>query len=343
MPGATRPTFTMLGSVALLLAPACGGDDGGGGPDGGNGDGGNGDGGDSAWAAAPAIPGGPIQETAAVALGDDVWVIGGLTSFVDHTTAVWVFDTVAGTWSAGPALPSPMHHANAAVVDGSVYVVGYLGAGFTASGTVLRHTPGVDPGWTARATMPAGTQRGASITGVLDGKIYVAGGLRGSTAVADVSAYDPDADTWDDSLPDLAMSRDHGCGGVLGGALVIAGGRQGDIGSTTATVVALAPGGTWTARADLPTGRGGTACGVVGDRLIVVGGEGNPATSSGVYAETEAYTASSDRWETLEPMPTPRHGMAAAAVGGVLYVPAGATRQSVGPVDTHETFTLPAP
>lgn len=324
--------------VLAIAIGACGGggadDDG----DDGGGDAGS-DGAASRWAEAPPIPGGPIQETAAVALGDDVWVIGGLTSFTDHTSAVWVFDTVARTWSAGPSLPQPVHHANAAVVDGSVYVVGFLGQNFAASGTVWRHTPGVDTGWVARQAMTAGTQRGASVTGVIDGRIYVAGGLRGFGAVTSVSAYDPAVDAWDDSEPDLPMARDHGCGGGLGGALIVAGGRQGDIGSTTRSVLALTPGGGWEVRAELPTGRGGTACGVVGERLIVVGGEGNPDAASGVFPQTEAYDADTDTWATLEPMRTPRHGMAAAGVGGVLYVPAGATTQSVGPVDTHETFT----
>lgn len=326
------PPLVLASILAACAGPAPGG-----------GDGGDGDRTDadprSRWAAAPAIPGGPIQETAAVTVGDAVWVLGGLTSFVDYTAAVWVFDTVAGTWSAGPALPAPVHHANAAVVDGSIYVVGMLGAGFGASGAVWRHTPGVDAGWTARAAMPAGTQRGASITGVLDGRIYVVGGLRGGAAVPDVSAYDPRADAWDDAVADLATARDHGCGGVVGGALVVAGGRQADIGSTSPRVFALTPGSGWTERAPMPTGRGGTACGVIDGRLIVVGGEGNPATSSGVYPEAEAYDAAADRWTALEPMRTPRHGMAAAAVGGVLYVPGGATQQSVGAVDTHETFT----
>lgn len=316
---------------------ACGGDDGGDG--GGDGDAGT-DGAASRWAAATPVPGGPIQETAAVAVGDDVWVLGGLTSFVDYSDEVWIYDTGAGTWSPGPTLPVPMHHANAAVVDGAIYIVGYLGAGFGASGAVYRHTPGVDAGWVARTAMPAGTQRGASITGAIGGLIYVAGGLRGGGAVADVSAYDPAGDSWDDALDDLPMPRDHGCGGVLGGALVVAGGRQGDIGSTTTSVVSFAPiDGTWLELADMPTARGGTACGVIDGRLIVVGGEGNPDAASGVFPQTEAYDAALDTWVTLEPMRTPRHGMAAAAVGGVLYVPGGATQQAIGAVDTHETFT----
>jgi hypothetical protein len=39
-------------------------------------------------------------------------------------------------------------------------------------------------------------------------------------------------------------------------------------------------------------------------------------------------------------MPTPRHGMGAAATGGRLYVPGGATVQAFGAVATHEILTL---
>jgi hypothetical protein len=38
-------------------------------------------------------------------------------------------------------------------------------------------------------------------------------------------------------------------------------------------------------------------------------------------------------------MRTPRHGLGAAVWDGVLYTPGGATVESFGAVDTHETFT----
>jgi N-acetylneuraminic acid mutarotase len=325
-------------TIVFVLAVGCGGDDGGGGGDI-DAAAGDGDGGASKWAPAATIPGGVIQETAAVALDGKVWVIGGLTSFTDYSEKVWVLDTAAGSWSAGPDLPMPVHHANAAVVGSSIYIVGALSTGFNAVGVVWRHTPGVDTGWVARASMPAGTQRGASIVGTIGGLVYVAGGYRGGAAVAEVSSYDPVNDSWDDAVTDLPASRDHGCGGVIAGKLYVAGGRMADIGSTTNTVFELTPGGAWTARAPMPTARGGTACGVIDGRLIVVGGEGNPDVASGVFPHNEAYTAATDAWETLEPMRTPRHGMQAAAWDGVLYVPGGATTQALGAVDVVETFT----
>jgi hypothetical protein len=90
----------------------------------------------------------------------------------------------------------------------------------------------------------------------------------------------------------------------------------------------------------MPTARAGIACGVDGDRIAVVGGEGNGSASTGVFPQAELYTVSRDRWESLDPMPTPRHGMGAAIVDGVLYVPGGATLAGFGAVDTHEALEL---
>ena len=75
--------------------------------------------------------------------------------------------------------------------------------------------------------------------------------------------------------------------------------------------------------------------------LYALGGEGNAASQSGVFPQVEAYDARADRWESLAPMPTPRHGIGAAVVGDRIWVPGGATLQGFGAVPTHEVFTPP--
>jgi N-acetylneuraminic acid mutarotase len=323
-------------SIVALAGLGCGG---GGADDGGvdgavvDSDGGVG------WTSAPAVLGGAIQETGAVAVDGRIYVIGGFDGSLAVVQAVRVFDTVTSTWSDGPRLPSAVHHANVATTGGTIYVLGAMaGPTFDAAGVVWSWNPATDAGWTERSPMPAGTERASSLVGVVDGVIYVIGGLRGG-AVADVSAYDPSDGSWDTSLPPLPEPRDHGCGGVVAGTIYVAGGRRGAIGSTSDAVYAYTPGGAWQTRAPMPTGRGGTACGVIADQIIVVGGEGNAADPSGVFPQVEVYTPATDRWESRAPMPTPRHGMGAAAWGGRLYVPGGATRQAFGAVDTHEVLT----
>ncbi len=292
------------------------------------------------WRTAAPVGGGAIQETATVAVDGKIYVLGGFDGDLAIRDSVQIFDVATQTWSDGPALPEEIHHGNAAVVDGTIYVVGFMTTfQFTARGEVWAWNPASDAAWSTRTSMPAGTGRGAAIVGAIDGIIYVAGGLRGGAAVPDVSAYDPADDAWDDTVADLPVPRDHGCGGVLGGALVVAGGRQADIGSTSDQTFALTPGAGWTERAAMITGRGGTACGVIDERLIVVGGEGNPDTASGVYPQAEAYDADDDAWTALPPMPRPRHGMGAAAWDGSLYVPGGATVEAFGASDQHDVFT----
>ncbi|HWO22254.1 MAG TPA: kelch repeat-containing protein [Kofleriaceae bacterium] len=324
-------------AITACVALGCGGEDKAA-PDGGAGDGAPVSCSEAAgWTAAPPVGGGPAQETAAVAEDGKIYVLGGFRSASEIVAAVRVFDTAACAWSDGPPLPRRVHHANAAVVDGTIYVLGSMIEGFVAIGDVWAWNPKTDAGWTARASMPVGTQRGSAVVGVIGGVIYLAGGLR-SGAVAQVSSYTPATDTWDTSLPPLPQNNDHGCGGVVGGKLYVTGGRMGTTASRSSQVFEYTPGGAWATKAPMPTARGGTACGVIGDRILVVGGEGNPGTPTGVFSEVEAYDAAADRWQALAPMVTPRHGMGAAVWGGALYVPGGATRELFGAADAHEVL-----
>jgi N-acetylneuraminic acid mutarotase len=325
-------------AIAVCVALGCGGEDTGTRPDGATGDGAPAtctD--DPGWTAAPPVAGGPVQETAAVALDGKIYVIGGFDAAPAIVDTVRVFDTASCTWSAGPSLPRAVHHANAAVVDGTIYVLGSMVAGFASIGDVWAWNPMTDAGWIPRASMPIGTQRGSAVVGAIDGVIYLAGGLRNG-AVAQLSSYTPATDAWNTSLPPLPQINDHGCGGVVNGKLYVTGGRMGTTGSRSSMVFEYTPGATWVSRAAMPTARGGTACGVIGERIIVVGGEGNPNSPLGVFSEVEAYDAVQDRWDPLPPMVTPRHGMAAAAWNGALYVPGGASRELFGAVDTHEVL-----
>ncbi len=295
------------------------------------------------WITAPPVGTGPTQETATVALAGKLYVIGGFDETLAVVDTLQTFDTASCAWSLGPTLPRPVHHANAAVHGGRIYVLGAMeGTSFTAVGHVWSWAPG-EATWTQHAAMPAGQQRGAGVTATIDDRIYLVGGLRGGS-VTQVSSYDPATDTWDTTLPPLPVTRDHGCGGVVGGTLYMTGGRSTSITGLQGEVYAYTPGGAWETKAAMPTPRGGTACGVVdGLHIVVVGGEGNGAAASGVFPQVEVYTPGTNTWTALDPMVTPRHGMGAAGIGNSLYVPGGATVQAFGAVDTFEILTLVVP
>lgn len=291
----------------------------------------------SGWAPRADVPA-AIQETAAVALGGNVYVLGGFEG-TTVTDKAQIYDVAADAWSLAPALPAAVHHANAAVVGGTIYVTGDLRTfAFTTADDVWAYNPAADAGWIVRTPMPR--PRGASVTGVINGLIYVAGGLGDGPAAVDlVDVYDPGTDMWL-PLASLPAPRDHACGGVIDGIFYVAGGRVAQPEDPQPTLYAYDPTtNQWSTRAPMLTGRGGTACGVIDGKLIVVGGEGNAAEPSGVFPQTESYDPVTDSWTTLEPMTHPRHGMAAAVADGKLYVPGGADVMAFGAVATHDAFT----
>lgn len=291
------------------------------------------------WAARASLPA-ARQETGVAELGGRVYVVGGFTADRRIVATVEVYDPATDAWSEVASLPVALHHANTAAADGKLYVLGYLeGLAFAARGRVFAYDPATDA-WTEKASMPVGTERGSSAVGVIGDRIYVAGGQNGATSLATFSAYDVGDDAWI-SLPDLPAARDHLVGGAVGGVFYAIGGRSGGIGGIQARVDAFdTQTGAWSPRAAMPTARGGMAAAVVGGRIHVAGGEGNPETGSGgVFSAHEAYDPSTDMWEILPPMLTPRHGTGGAAVGGAFHIPGGATVQGFGAVATHEVYS----
>ena len=292
------------------------------------------------WRTIASVGNGPIQEIGVTALNDKLYIVGGFDETLQIGSSVQVYDPEQDRWSNAAPLPVVVHHANLAAVDGKLYVVGAMqleGFSFTAIGHTYQYDPTQNQ-WFRKSDMPAGTERGASAVGVIAGKIIVAGGLRDG-AVSDVSSYDPATDTWDDSLPNLPAATDHLVGASVGENFYAIGGRSGGIEDLREQVLVYnSSRGNWQEAAPMLTPRGGAAAGVLEGKVIVVGGEGDINRPSGVFSEVESYDPLADAWTSLEPMLTPRHGMAAAAIGDSLYVPGGATKQGFGAVATAEAF-----
>ena len=326
--------------VALLAAAGCTADDDDAGPEN-----------YFTWGVTTPLSGGARQETAVVTVDfDNVYVLGGF----DESITVVDDVTRVGVTPAGVApLPVPMHHANAGVADGKIWVLGFLtGLDFAADGRVFSYDPATDV-WAEGPSMPLGTERGASGVAYDDeGDIYVVGGLRDSAAVADVSRFTPaltgTGGTWT-GLTDLPAPRDHLVAGMIDGTVFAAGGRNTVITSHVPELLEFDPtgAGTWVARASMPTSRGGAAGAVWGGRLWVIGGEGNGDDPSGVFPQVEAYDPLLDKWESMPPMLTPRHGTGAGADSGEgnngIIVPGGADQQAFGAVDTVEILYYHCP
>jgi N-acetylneuraminic acid mutarotase len=276
----------------------------------------------------------PLQENAVVVLQGEVVILGGFDDTLVSVARVEAY-TPGGGWRSLPDLPEAMHHANAAVVDDVLYVMGgNLGFQFTPTAASWAL---IDDAWQERAPMPAARARGSASVGVIGGKIYLAGGLTGG-AVDQVDVYDPVADTWT-ALAPMPEPRDHGGGCVLDGRLHHLVGRQASLSTNAADHFVYDPEtDEWDVAEPAPTARGGVATEAFEGACWVVGGEGHPDAPGGIYADVETF---GDGWQPLDPLVDPVHGTGLAALDGRLYLPGGAERDGFGPVDRLRVFGVP--
>lgn len=294
---------------------------------------------DPRWEALPDVGLGPIQEIGVAELDGQIYVVGGFNGSLGLEALVQVYDPITRAWRTVAPFPKAVHHVNVAAHDGKLYVLGVLiDVQFNESGESWRYDPAADE-WTEIAHMGQEYARASGAAAAIDGKIYVAGGLRNSRAIADFSVYDPETDTWNHALAPMPRARDHFVAAAVDGVFYAIGGRDGGISALISEVDAYDPEtDTWSPRAPMITARGGDAAAVVDGRIIVFGGEG-AANATGVFPEVESYNPVTDTWTALGSMLTPRHGMGAAAHQGTVYIPGGADRRAFAAVATFEAYT----
>ena len=191
--------------------------------------------------------------------------------------------------------------------------------------------PGTEPGggipaarlkaasdWRPLPPMPTARQNMASA--VLDGTIWVAGGLGGGAiGQRRLEGYDPAVNGWKVG-PDLPVRLHHQMVVTYKGELVVMGGwepkRSDPAGEITARAYALRD-GEWVSLPSLNRPRAAGAAAVVGDRIVVVGGQDGRR----LIAPTEVFDG--ERWTVTDSIPTPREHLAAASDGRFVYAVGG--------------------
>src|SRR5207302_2058572 len=173
------------------------------------------------WTIMPPLPS-PTQEVSVIALNNLVYVAAGSANQA-RTNALWTFDPATSAWtSLAPYPGTPRDHVGIATVGGFLYLIGGVTSWPLPSMTNFdRYDPATNS-WAAMAPLPIA--RGATGVSVLNGKIYVAGGLEAAVSVKDFTAYDPATNTWQ-TLPDMPTARDHLTAATLNGKFYALGGR----------------------------------------------------------------------------------------------------------------------
>jgi N-acetylneuraminic acid mutarotase len=268
-------------------------------------------------------------EAMGAVVGGELWVMGGfLSSNLDVTRRVDIYDPATDTWRAGPDLPGAQTHVGVATVGADIVLAGGFDGPYdtwSTTAAVWRWSAS-DATWVGGPDLP--TPRSAVAAALVGTAVHVAGGLAtdGNTDSGDHAVWDlAGAAAWTSAAP-LANPRNHGGGAASDGLFFAIAGRHGwnEIAGDTTSVDAFDPTtGGWTARAPIPTARseiGASTSTMPDGRILVVGGSIADIQPS---ADVLVYDPSIDRWTALPPLPAPRKGAVAARIGARVVVTTG--------------------
>lgn len=144
------------------------------------------------------------QEISTAVLNGKIYVIAGFTSDGASTSTVEVYNPATNSWASAQPIPIPNNHNNAAVAAGKLYTFGGV-ANFA-----YVYDPALNV-WSPVATMNFQHADTAAV-GVINNKIYVAGGVNPGMQQRELEVYDPAANTWTILAP-MSVGRNHTGGG----------------------------------------------------------------------------------------------------------------------------------
>ncbi len=187
------------------------------------------------------------------------------------------------------------------------------------------------PYWITAA--PASLARQELYPEVLDGKIYVAGGLLSPNTgySAHFEVYDPKVDRWT-RLATLPEARHHIALVAAGGMLYGIGGFSGGFPNwrAQASMAAYDPAtNRWRDSVPLPAPRAEGVAAAVNGKLYVIGGRVRAAPESSHFNEhvdtvrSEVFDPLAGRWSAIADAPTARNSAASAVIADKIYAVGG--------------------
>ena len=240
-----------------------------------------------------------------------------------------VYDTQTNTWQRVADMPTPRTIAQAAVVNGIIYVFGGFSSkdGFIQNWklpvVVDAYNPATDT-WTRKKDMPV--SRINFSLGVVAGKVYLIGGTTGFGAGHEqrmdrVDVYDPATDTWA-KAPKMPSRREPMGVAVVSNRLYVIGGfgwPPAGWGELPLTRIDEYDPITfqWRKKTDMLDVRYGFSTVVVEDDIYLIGGlNGFPNYSAAV----NMYNPQKEAWRDIPKLPMPISPFGAAMVDGKIYV-----------------------
>ncbi|WP_424812981.1 Kelch repeat-containing protein [Roseococcus sp. YIM B11640] len=291
----------------------------------------------------------PRSEMAwATAWGGRMHVVGGYGEGKFNQAYHTIYDPAADRWLEAAPLPRGANHVAVVADAGKVYALGGFVEQNRACDDLAFVYDVATNRWSEMARLPRA--RAASAAVVLDGKVHLIGGATDPSderaSIGWHEVYDPATNRWERRRP-LPGARDHvGCV-AHNGLIHVVGGRFNTFQYNTGLHHVYDPRrDAWEVAAPLPTERSGHGMVVYRGRFYCMGGEGGilergVPRDAKVFGQMESYDPATDSWQHHAPMLTPRHAVAATAIGDWIYVAGGgAVLGGMVQSAVHEAFTL---
>ncbi len=284
------------------------------------------------WYNQAPIPHSRLKHCAA-AIGSKLYVIGDYPGS-PRMNRIDVYDSDANTWTQLANLPNGRGQAACAVANGKLYV---FAGNDCVSNCWLTTSACFDPttnAWSARASLPTTTGRGALSAATVGGKIYVMGG--GNSYVGEFNdnfVYDPATDTWTIG-PALPTKRSHHAAVVMDNKIFLVGGQHRENGTSQPTILNASMDiydpatGSWSTSAPMNVPRTWISAAGLHGRIYAIGGIQDPNAPIVENEPTvEEYDPRDDYWRTATDMPAGRSECAAVVVNGELFVSGGGSSE----------------
>jgi N-acetylneuraminic acid mutarotase len=249
-----------------------------------------------AWTPRAPLPAARQLPNGAAVINGKIYVPGGTTP-LGPTRSLFVYTVASNSWATKAPMPIRSHGGAAVAIDGKLWVLATpagQGGFYTNPTRLFRYDPATDT-WSEREPPLYHHHRGA--VGVINGKIYVAGGMTntvldettyqyGPEPWAELEVYDPATNVWTPRAS-IPTARWGAAAGVIDGKLYVAGGRGTDLSVLSSMQMYDPATDTWATRAKMLTGREGAGSAVVGGVFHVLGG--TSGSDTGALDTNEAY------------------------------------------------------
>jgi hypothetical protein len=257
------------------------------------------------------------------------------TSTDSRAIDVTVLPAVAAGWTRLADMPVALAKFGVAEINGQLVVAG----GYDTLTTVYLYDIAADQ-WRTGPSLPRGSDNLAMVAA--GGRVYALGGEARNA----VQVYDPIANAWS-SGPAIPTIRFASAVAVVDGRIHIAGGwnyNNATTGSLATHDVFDTAVQTWAAAgsaAPMPTARNAAGGAAIDGRFYVAAGRapGIRSNDNTPLAALEIYTPGTNSWAAGPGAPTARGSVAAAALGGRLYV-FGGEAGAAGVTDAVERYDV---